>query len=285
VNDLSPPPVPELSGDWIRAHRSQLLREVATPYRRQVSRRLALSGIGALAAVGATTAAVLIAFTGAGAPNAFAGWTATPTRPASGQTASALIQCTSRLADAAGGQSSVPAAGWQSVLTDTRGPFTAMILQSGSATASCLTGPSFTTTAANAAQGGGSQHVLSVGSASAGQPSVSMMGLNGASTGPISQASQEQLTANGQPYTLLQGQVEPGLTSITFVLSDGSDVQATVADGALIAWWPGTVTATKAQATSGSTVTTQQLTFTPISPPNAPPNAPSPTSSSASRPK
>jgi hypothetical protein len=280
MNDLSPPPVPELSNDWISAHRSQLLREIATPPRRQVSRRLAFSGIGALAAAGAATAALLIAFTGAGAPNAFAGWTPTPTRPANGQTANALNQCTSRLAAAGGGQSGIPTGGWQPVLTDTRGPFTTMILQSGSATATCLTGPSFTTTAANATQAGGaSQHVMSVGS-STGQPSVSMMGLHGPSTGPISQASQEQLTANGQPYTLLQGQVDPSVTGITLVLSDGSHVQATVADGLLAAWWPGTATATTAQATSGSTVTSQQLTFTLISPRNAPSSTGSPSSRS-----
>jgi hypothetical protein len=283
MNDLSPPPVPELSNDWIGAHRSQLLREIATPQRRQVSRRIALTGIGALAAAGAAAAAIVIAFTGASAPNAFAGWTATPTPPANGQTANALNQCTSRLADAGGGQSGIPTGGWQPVLTDTRGPFTAMILQSGSATATCLTGPAFTTTAANATQGGGSQHVLSSGSSAAGQPSVSVLGLNGASTGPISQASQEQLNANGQPYTLLQGQVDPSVTSITLALSDGSDVQATIANGSLIAWWPGTATATTARAASGSTVTTQQLTFTPISPPNAPPNAPASTRSSSSR--
>jgi hypothetical protein len=282
MNDLLPPPVPELSRDWIATHRSQLLREIAAPPRRQVSRRLALSGIGALAATGAATAAILIVFGGASAPNAFAGWTATPTRPASGQTANALTQCTARLASSASGQSSIPASGWQALLTDTRGPFTAIILQSGGATATCLTGPPFTTTAANAQEGGASQHVLSVGSGAAGQPSVSVMGRNGASTGPISQASQEQLTADGQPYTLLQGQLDPSVTSITLALSDGSDVQATIADGSLIAWWPGTATATTAHATSGSTVTTQQLTFTPISPPNASPNAPSSTRSSSS---
>jgi hypothetical protein len=289
MNDLSAPPVPQLSSDWVRAHRNQLLREIAAPQRRQVSRRLALGGIGALAVVGATAAAMVITFVGAGAPNAFAGWRATPTPPASGQTASALTECTSRLAEAAGGQSGIPAGGWQPVLTDTRGPFTAMILQSGSATASCLTGPSFTTTAANAAQGGEShhvlhesQHVLSGGSASAVPPNVSVMGLNGTSSGPISQASQQQLSANGQPYTLLQGQVEPDVTSITLALSDSRHVQATVADGALIAWWPGTATATTAHATSGSSVTTQHLTFTPISPPNSPPNAPASTSSSSS---
>jgi hypothetical protein len=275
MNNLSAPPVPDLSSDWIAARRDHLVREITTPRRRQVSRRLALSGAGALAAAGAATA-VLLAFAGAGATNAFAGWTATPTRPANNETTAALAQCTSRLAGAGGSQSGIPTGGWQSVLTDTRGPFTAMILQSGSASATCLTGPSFTTTAANNAQpGGATQHTLSAGT-SGPPPAVSIMGLGGPSTGPISQASQSQFTtADGQPYTLVQGSVAADVTKVTLVLSDASNVQATVANGSFVAWWPGNADAATAQLTSAAGTTTQQLTFTPISGSNpAPPNAP-----------
>jgi hypothetical protein len=165
----------------------------------------------------------------------------------------------------------MPANGWQPVLTDTRGPFIAMILQSAGATASCLTGPSFTTTLATSTQGGGSQHSLSVGAASAGPPSISVTGLGSPNPGPISQATQEQATVNGgQPYTFLQGQVKPGVSAVTLVLSDHSRVQATVADGSLLAWWPGDASPTSAEATTGSGIATQQLTFTPISPPHPP---------------
>lgn len=273
MNNLSAPPVPELSREWIAARRDGLVREIATPQRRQASRRLALGGVGALAAVGAATVAVVVAFAGAGASSAFAGWTATPTTPASGETANALAQCTSRLASSGGGQSGVPAGGWQPVLTDTRGPFTAMILQSASATATCLTGPSFTTTEANAAQGGASQHVLSDGSATAGAPpGVSILGLGGSSSGPIEQASQSQLTTSGrQPYTFVQGQVAAEVTGVTLSLSDGSNVQATVADGAFVAWWPGRADATSAQVASASGATTQPLRFTPVAPSNSAP--------------
>jgi hypothetical protein len=273
MNDLSAPPVPELSNAWIAFHRGQLVREITRVRRRRVSRRLAFSGIGALAAAGAAAAAIVVVFSGAHASNAFAGWTPTPTRPASGQTANALAQCTSRLANSANGQPTVPAGGWQPVLTDTRGPFTAMILQSGGATATCLTGPSFTTTLANATQGGASQHIMSSGSASPGQPpTISVMGLGHPSSGPISQATQQQATIDGgQPYTFLQGQVQAGVTAVTLILSDNSRVQATVADGSLVAWWPGNTHPTSARATSKTGVATQQLTFTPISPPNGPP--------------
>jgi hypothetical protein len=283
MNDFPAPPVPELGSTWIAAHRNRLVREIATPHRRQVSRRFALRGGGALAAVGASTAAVLVVVVGARAPNAFAGWSATPTRPASGQTASALSQCAARVARSTGAQSDMPAGRWQPVLTDTRGPFTAMILRSAGATATCLTGPSFTTTAANAAQAGGSYHVLSVGSATAGPPEVSVMGLPTPSSGPISQASQTHLTAGGgQPYTLVQGQVQAGVTSATLVLSNGKDVQTTIADRSLVAWWPGSATATSARVANGSAMSTQQLTFTPLAPPKAP-SPTTPTSSSSSR--
>jgi hypothetical protein len=253
MNDLCAPPVPVLSNEWIAARRNHLVRETATPHRRQVPRRFALRAGGALAAVGALTAAILVAFVGARAPNAFAGWTPAPTQPRSGQTASALARCVAGPAGAAGG--------WRSVLTDTRGPFTAMILQAGSRTATCVTGPSFTTIMANAVPGGASGTILGVGeSATAGRPDVSMMG---SSSGPIRQASQVQLTASGQRYTLVQGQVQAGVTGATLALSDGNDVRATVADGSLVAWWPGRAHAIVAHLTSGSGVTTQQLTFTP----------------------
>lgn len=271
MTNLTTPPVPDLSSEWITARRTQLVREITTPQRQPVSRRLALRGVGALAGVGAATTVALVAIAGTGAANAFAGWTATPTRPASGETASALAQCTSRLAGSGGGQSGVPAGGWQPVLTDTRGPFTSMILQSGAATATCLTGPSFTTTEANATEGGASQHVLSNGSASAGAPpAVSIMGLGGSGSGPIEQASQSQLTTTGgQPYTFVQGQVAADVSGVTLLLSDASNVQATVADGSFVAWWPGRADATSAQVTSASGATTQQLTFTPVAPSNS----------------
>ena len=285
MNDFSAPPVPELSSTSVAAHRNRLVREIATAHRRHVSRGLALRGGGALAAVGASTAAVLVVFVGSRAPNAFAGWSATPTRPGGGETASALSRCTARAARSRGAQSDMAAERWEPVLTDTRGPFTAMILHGAGATATCLTGPSFTTITANAAQAGGSYHVSSilVGVASpAGRPDVlqmSVMGLSRPSSGPVRQASQMHLTAGGgQPFTLVQGQVQAGVTAATLVLSDGSDVQATVADGSFVAWWPGGAHATAARVTSGYATTTQQLTFTPV----PLPKAPSPTTSTSS---
>lgn len=285
MNHFPTPPVPELSDEWITAHRDRLVREIIVPQRRRVSRRLALTGAGGLAALGASGGAALVFFAGAGASSAFAGWTATPTRPASGETAGALASCTSQLAGAAEGQSGTPGARWQPLLTDTRGPFTAMILRSGSAVASCVAGPSFTSTAATATTGGASEHVLSsehsmsVGSASTNVP-ASVSALRPGGAGPISEASDEQLTTDGaQAYTFVQGQVASGVTGVTLVLSDGSSVQATVASGSFVAWWPGKAEPTSASAASGSTVTTQQLTFAPLPRPPIPPANASPGSS------
>jgi hypothetical protein len=257
-----------------RPHR--LLGGTSASGRWRRSRRLALGGIGALAAAGATAALVLVVFAGAGTQNAFAGWTASPTPPASGQTASALSECTSRLV----GVAPVAAADWQPLVTDTRGPFTAVILRSGDATATCLTGPSFTTAAVNSTQDGGSQHHLSVSSASGGPPTVSVLAPNGDNSDPINVAAQEQTTVDSQPYTLLQGQTRPGITGVTLVLSDSSRVQATVADSAFVAWWPSHTDASSAQVTDGSGLTTQQLTLTPASPPNPPTPTGQPSSSS-----
>jgi hypothetical protein len=276
MNDLSTPPVPELDARRITANRIRLVREIATPSHRPVSRRLALGGAGALAAVGATTAAVVIAFAGAGAPNAFAGWTATPTRPAGGQTDGALSDCTSQLSGPANAPIAVPAGDWQAVVTDTRGPFTAMIMKSSRATATCLTGPTFTSIAVNKGAGG-SVHVMHVGvtspgAAAPGSSSLSVTGLAGGSAGPISQASEQRLALEGgQPYTIVQGKVADDATGVTLVLSDGSEVQATLGDGELVAWWPGDEHVTSAQVTTPSGVTTQQLTFAPLPAPGSPP--------------
>jgi hypothetical protein len=269
----------------VPAHVEERLRGIDyRPRSRALDPRMALATGAGLAATGG--AVVAIVGLGAGTSPAFAGWTATPTPPAAEQTASARERCTSQLAGARGAPSSIPVTGWQPVLTDTRGPFTAMILRSAGARATCFNGPSFTTIAANNTQSGGgaSEHVVggssSGGGAAAGaaQSSTSVMGLGGNRAGPIGPATQLHLaTSSGQPYTFVQGQVVPGVTGVTLVRSDHSNVQATVADGSFVAWWPGSAGATSAQIASSAGVATQQLTFT------APPVGPcKPSSSSTS---
>jgi hypothetical protein len=268
MNDLSPPLVPDLTDEWIAARRDRLVREIATPSDAHVSRRLVLSGAGALAGVSACTVVVLAVFAGASAPKAFAGWTATPTQPSGGETARALTQCTAQLGGTGGEASGLPTSGWQPLLTDTRGPLTALVLQSGGATATCITGPSFTSTAATPESGGAfnTKHVLGVATPGS-HPVSSVSALPPGGAGPISQATQQQLTASGQPYTFVQGQVAAAVTGLSLTLSDGSAVQATVADGSFVAWWPGSATASSADVTTATGATTQQLTFNQLRPP------------------
>jgi hypothetical protein len=154
------------------------------------------------------------------------------------------------------------------VLTDTRGPLTALVLHGGGATATCINGPSFTSTAATPESGGATntKHVLGV-AAPGSHPASSVSALPPGGAGPISHATQQQLTANRQPYSFVQGQVAASVTGISLTLSDGSNVQATVAAGSFVASWPGSATATSAEVTSATGTTTQQLTFTPLHPP------------------
>ena len=257
-------PPAESTSDHEAAERDHLLRDrMSVPRMRRPSRRVALGGIGTLATAGAIAAVLVVVFGGAGAQDAFAGWTASPTPPASGQTASALSDCTSRLAEAA----PVAATDWKPLVIDTRGPFTAVILQGTDASGTCLTGPSFTTADVNLTRPSGSLHILSVGDAHQKPPTVSVIAPNSANSDPISLAEQEQTSVDGQPYTLLQGQVQPGVTVAVLLLSDGTQVQATVANGSIVAWWPSNANATSAQLTSDSGVTTQQLALMPISHP------------------
>jgi DNA-directed RNA polymerase specialized sigma24 family protein len=48
----------------------------------------------------------------------------------------------------------------------------------------------------------------------------------------------------------VDGRTGAGVTAATIERSDGSSVEATVANGWYLAWWPGTVAATKAEVAS-----------------------------------
>ena len=91
--------------------------------------------IGATAiAAAASGAAVLVISLGAGASNAFAGWTPKPTLPAPGQISAASSACQA---------SQSPVAGLPLKLTDTRGPFTFSVYADSQTSAACIKGPNF----------------------------------------------------------------------------------------------------------------------------------------------
>jgi hypothetical protein len=66
--------------------------------------------------------------------------------------------------------------------------------------------------------------------------------------------------------TLVDGPTGAGVTAVTIERSDGSSVQATVANGWYLAWWPGTVTATNAEVTTASGTSTVAFPSTPSLP-------------------
>ena len=70
----------------------------------------------------------------------------------------------------------------------------------------------------------------------------------------------------GKALTLVDGRTGAGVTAVTIERSDGSSVQATVANGWYLAWWPGTVTATNAEVTTASGTTTVAFPSTPALP-------------------
>jgi hypothetical protein len=70
----------------------------------------------------------------------------------------------------------------------------------------------------------------------------------------------------GDALTLVDGRIGAGVTAVTIKRSDGSSVQATVANGWYLAWWPGTVTATSADITTASGTSAMAFPSTPALP-------------------
>ncbi len=162
--------------------------------------------IGALAgaAVGTAAAAVVISL-GAGASNAFAGWTATPTAPSPGQLTAAAADC----------QTQSPIAGLPVKLTDTRGPFTLSVYADADSSATCIKGPSFT-----AVSGSHASAPITV------------------PAGHILLTSSHMTNRGGAAYSFADGRTGDGVSAVTLTLDDGTKVQATVANGWFVAWWP-----------------------------------------------
>jgi hypothetical protein len=237
------------------------------PRTRRMRPRLAL---GALAG-SAGTAGVIVSIVGlgTGAQAAFAGWTATPTPASSTQLSADQSACQTELA-----ANTTPApfstsqlAGWHAVLTDTRGPFSYLVMQSGDYHAACFSGPDFTRLgeygyAIDSSQRAGTDQA----------PADAIL---------TESAGTDLLAGNGQPYDgsgpiasaygQMDGSTGPGVTGVTLVLSDGTHVQATTANGWFAAWWPGRQTAPEAQLTTATGEVTQQL-LTPSGTPCGPTN-------------
>jgi hypothetical protein len=224
--------------------------------------------VGSLAGVAAGMGAGLsIALIG-GQP-AFAGWTSVPTT-ASAPTSTAAGHCEKHF----GSDIAIPGTtgdGWSPVVTDVRGPFTFIVYQQGTATATCFDGPTWTVVdaASGNAIGAGSaggkpqieQHSQSASVSKAGAPGAGYTAppsvetieppiLLGADIENVTVSRPSLAAAGNADYTVVDGQIAPDVSALTLQLSDGSVVQATAGAGWFVAWWPGSANAASAQVTT-----------------------------------
>jgi hypothetical protein len=196
--------------------------------------------IGALATAAGTAGAVAVVISlSAGASNAFAGWTPTPTRPAPDQLAAASADC----------QTQSPVAGLPLKLADTRGPFTFAVYADANSSATCIKGPSFTSVSSNTT------------SAPIDVPAGHIF------------LSSSHATNSGGAYSFADGRSGAGVIAVTLVLDDGTNVQATVANGWFVAWWPGASNVKSADITTPAGTTNQTFDLGHASPCGAVPCA------------
>ena len=255
------------------AQRATFIPRVATERVRAVDyhprhHRLAVPmAVGTGAAAGAATVGTVLAVVLGGAAPAYAGWSPAPT---ASETASPSPQasqsCLTALPSNEPGGGQLGSGSWQTVLTDVRGPFTVALFQNAGAYAACFTSSSFTEVTQVSADDGSTANAQSVNGAirdlGSGAPAggMSSVTVGGTSSGDLQNVVQTHTstTADGA-YTLVDGRVASGVTAVTLVLDNGQDVVATVADGWLIAWWPGDSAATSAQVTNGSGSSSEAL--------------------------
>jgi hypothetical protein len=207
--------------------------------------RIALAGGGATVAIGAIVAILAVSLS-TETPRAFAGWSAIPTTVTAGQAVRAEGACRSRLPISAGttGPHSpqdtpqIAAGGWQTILTDVRGPYTMMLFTAadGQAVFSCFSGRN-----PGEVSLGGAFAAHRVAAVPAGQIDVQSSGGN---TTPPDEGSAQ--------FSRLVGRTGPGVRAVSLRLSDGTQVTASTTNGWFLAWWPGTPRITAAEVTTAS---------------------------------
>lgn len=232
-------------------------------YRPRTSRLGVALAAGGAVGVAATAGAIIsIVGLGAGTQSAFAGWSASPTSPASGQTAAAEAACLAQVPSASDAErarahgTATPVMGallkiapgeWHAVLADTRGSSTMILLEAGKneARASCLSGAS------------ASEAVMSVGPVGAQTTSVA--------AGQAQVVSAGSQAVNGHQFSYIEGRVGANVTAVTITLNDDTHVSATVANGYFAAWWPGPQQpASQEVATSSGSTTNQPESAAPV---------------------
>jgi hypothetical protein len=193
-------------------------------YRPRTRRLRQPLAIGALASAAGTAGAVAIAISlSAGASNAFAGWSPRPTPAAPDQLAAASADC----------QTQSPIAGLPLRLADTRGPFTFSVYANSTTSSTCIKGPTFTAVATNST------------SAPISVPAGRIL------------LSSSHASNRGGAYSWADGRAGDGVSAVTLTLDDGTTVQATVANGWFVAWWPSSQSVNSAAVTTPSGTSTQ----------------------------
>lgn len=181
--------------------------------------------LGALAgAAGTAGAVVALVSLGAGASNAFAGWTPAPTLPSPSQLAAANVDC----------KTQSPVKGLPLQLSDTRGPFTFSVYADSNSSVTCISGPPFTAVSG------------SMSSAPANVPA-----------GHVMLSTSHLTNRDGQAYSFADGHTGAGVNGVTLVLDNGTKVQATAANGWFVAWWPSAHEVRSADITTPAGVNTQ----------------------------
>jgi hypothetical protein len=261
----------------LQRYRADLRDAIETDLKRQRSRRRTTTRVLRIGVPGvAVSLGLSLTLVLAGSQAAFAGWNPSPTSASAGQTPTADAACQATLRAAPPTSPGVaPGSGWSVVATDVRGPFTLVIYQNRGSGATCLTGPSITVVSQTTADGrtmtvgrSGTASENGGGLGAIRSSSVSSGSLfSSGSSGSVKHMTVTHLASTSQgAYTVVDGQIDEGVTGMTLALSDGEHVQATTGNGWFVAWWPGSVDVTSAEITTASGVTTQTLTL------NTPPN-------------
>jgi hypothetical protein len=215
---------------------------------------------GGVAVLAGAVAAVSLVGLGTDAPRAFAGWSATPTASRGDQVRMARKACVSRLPTSAGIEHAqatasgrhaawpfpyIPAGGWRTVLTDTRGPYTVILFVAdhGSAELSCFSGRRPTSGGL-----GGSYGTHTPPPVPAGHVTIVS---SGSRTTPTDEGSRH--------FSELVGRTGPGVTGVTLRLRDGARVTASVANGWFLAWWPGPQGGSGIEVTSSTGTTVRPM--------------------------
>jgi len=218
----------ELRAQLLAQTRQRVARGRVPVLRRGPALSHAVTAVALVTAAIATAGAVV---GGGDSQEAFAGWSASPTRVPAGHAAVAEAECAARMAEASRPLTTKSGAtvdrGSDALLTDTRGPYTLVLYPQ----TLCLSGPHF----------------------------LSLSGRRVTDGVAISTVDREP----GEPYTVAQGPTSPGVTAVTLALDDGTSVQATVAGSGFLAWWPTTSRPTSITIAGPRGTRTEPLSYPP----------------------